>query len=96
MSTTHHDLAHELPEFKETIHDMKMNNAHFRNLFDKYNQLAKDIHRVETGAENTSDHYLTDLRKQRLLLKDEMVPMMQPKSCESGCGCSGKKMSGAA
>ena len=29
-----HDLAHELPEFKEKIHELKLSNRHFQKLFD--------------------------------------------------------------
>jgi len=30
-----HDLIHELPEYRDKIHDMKMNNAHFEKLFEQ-------------------------------------------------------------
>ena len=49
-----HDLLHEFPEHKEKIHDLKLNNAHFRKLFDDYDVVEHDIHRIETGAEATT------------------------------------------
>ncbi|MDH3327244.1 MAG: DUF465 domain-containing protein [Gammaproteobacteria bacterium] len=71
-----HDLIHELPEFKDKIHELKVSNNHFSKLFDKYHDVTKEVGRIEGGAENTSDDYLADLKKQRLALKDEMFSML--------------------
>lgn len=73
MIDDHHDLAHELPEYKENIHDLKMNDAHFSRLFKEYEDLNKEILRIEKGIEAVSDEYLEKLKKERLLLKDEML-----------------------
>jgi len=35
-----HDLIHELPEHRERIHDLKMNDHHFARLFDEYHELV--------------------------------------------------------
>lgn len=72
-----HDLVHELPEFRDQIHNLKMSNNHFAKMFDEYHDLDHEIHRIETGIENTSDEYLEDRKKQRLYLKDEMVKLLQ-------------------
>ena len=72
-----HDLIHELPEHKERIHELKMSDNHFSRLFDEYHELDHEIHRIETGVENTSDEYLEDRKKNRLLLKDEMYKMIK-------------------
>lgn len=72
-----HDLVHELPEFREKIHDMKMSNTHFARLFDKYHEVDHEVHRIETGAENTTDEYLEQRKKARLQLKDELFKMLQ-------------------
>jgi uncharacterized protein YdcH (DUF465 family) len=50
-----HDLIHELPEYRVQIHEMKMNNAHCAKLFEEYHDVDHEVHRIETGAENTSD-----------------------------------------
>jgi uncharacterized protein YdcH (DUF465 family) len=39
MSLEKHDLIHELPEYKEAIHLLKTNSAHFAKLFDEYHEL---------------------------------------------------------
>ena len=71
MLTEKHDLVHEFPEHRERIHDLKMSNAHFARLFDEYHEVDHEVHRIETGIENTSDEYLEERKKVRLHLKDE-------------------------
>ena len=77
MALTKHDLIHEFPQSKETIHELKMNNAHFARLFDKYHEIDHEVHRIESGAENTADAYLEDVKKERLKLKDELYRIIQ-------------------
>jgi uncharacterized protein YdcH (DUF465 family) len=77
MSLEKHDLIHELPESKEAIHLLKTNSAHFAKLFDEYHEVDHAVHRVETGAENTSDEYLENLKKKRLNLKDQLFSMIR-------------------
>ena len=72
-----HDLIHELPEHKETIHNLKMNDNHFARLFDEYHDKDHEVHRIETGAENTSDEYLEKCKKERLKLKDELFAIIK-------------------
>ena len=71
-----HDLKHEFPELEDKIHELKIGNNHFKKLFDEYHDANKEIHRIETGAEVTKDEVLTDLRKRRLHLKDELYAML--------------------
>jgi uncharacterized protein YdcH (DUF465 family) len=71
-----HDLIHELPEHRDRIHELKTSNARFARLFDEYHELDHEIHRIETGIENTSDEYLEEKKKYRLLRKDEMYEMI--------------------
>lgn len=77
MPLEKHDLLHEFPEHRDAIHDMKMNNRHFARLFDEYHELDREVHRIEVGAENTSDVYLEKQKKARLRLKDELYAMLQ-------------------
>jgi uncharacterized protein YdcH (DUF465 family) len=71
-----HDLKHEFPELEEKIHELKISNNHFKKLFDEYHDANKEIHRIESRAEATTDEVLTALRKQRLHLKDELYSML--------------------
>jgi uncharacterized protein YdcH (DUF465 family) len=72
-----HDLIHELPEYRDKIHEMKVHNAHFAKLFAEYHEVDHEVHRIETGAETTSDEYLESRKKARLHLKDELLQMLK-------------------
>lgn len=67
-----HDLLHEFPNHVEKIHELKVSDHHFRKLFDQYHEINNEIHRIETGAESTTDEALNNLRMQRVHLKDEL------------------------
>lgn len=77
MQYEHHGLVHEFPEYREKIHNLKMNDAHFRTLFDKYHELDREVFRVENNIEPRSDATLEDLKKRRLSLKDELFQMLK-------------------
>lgn len=72
MPLSHHPLVKEFPTHKELIHRLKMENHHFHNLMEQYEELDKQIYRIESDEEPTSDDYVEQLRKQRLQLKDEL------------------------
>ena len=76
MLTEHHSFADEHPEHKEQIHNLKGSDAHFKKLFDQYNDVNKEILRIEKEVEAASDERLEGLKKQRLKLNDEMVSML--------------------
>jgi len=78
MFGEHHDnLAHEFPEFKDKIHTLKTTNAYFTKLSHKYEEVAKEIYRIEEQIEVTSDDYLEGLKKKGLALKDELYTMLR-------------------
>lgn len=71
-----HDLLHEFPEKKQLIHDLKVGDHHFRKLFDEYDSVNHDIHRIESGAETTVDQVLNELRIKRVHLKDQITNIL--------------------
>lgn len=77
MTLEKHDLHHEFPEFKDEIRHLKMHDAHFARLFKEYHEFDHEVHRIETGAETTSDEHLEAQKKQRLLLKDQLFSMLK-------------------
>ena len=77
MSVEKHDLLHELPEHKDRIHQLKLENKHFSRLFEQYHDTDHEVRRIETGVENTSDDYLEERKKVRLQLKDELYQMIK-------------------
>ena len=72
MTTKHHDLVHEFPEFRDVIHDLKVSDAHFRKGFDRYHELDHTIHAAEQRAQLMSEQEEENLRKERAKLKDEL------------------------
>lgn len=72
-----HDLLHEFPQHKEKIHNLKVSDHHFRKLFDEYDEVNTEIHRIETGAEATADEVLDLLRTKRVYLKDQLFEYLK-------------------
>ena len=77
MLNEKHDLVHELPEYRDVIHNLKTTNNHFARLFDQYHDIDHEIHRIESDIETTSDDYLEEKKKQRLHLKDELFQIIK-------------------
>ena len=71
MQHEHHDLIHEFPEYREEIHNLKMTNEQFRELFDAYHKIDQEVYRVENNIEPRADAALEELKKRRLAIKDE-------------------------
>lgn len=68
-----HDLLHEFPEYQEKIHHLKINNNHFRRLFDEYDELEHQIERINKGIEIMTDEAFKELKVKMLFLKDEIL-----------------------
>lgn len=77
MSLDKHDLHHEFPEFNDAIHALKVGDAHFASLFAQYHDVDREVHRIETGIENTADSYLEQRKKERLALKDALFQKLR-------------------
>ncbi len=76
MSHTPHELAEEFPDHVETIHKLKTTDAHFASLMDKYHEINRAVHRAETDIEPTDDLHMSEMRKERLHLKDQIWAML--------------------
>lgn len=77
MTHVLHELADELPDYKERIHELKIGDQHFARLFDDYHRINREIHRVESAGVNIADEHHEELKRKRLQLKDEMFGMLQ-------------------
>jgi len=42
-----HDLIHDLPEHREQIQELKINNAHFAKLFAEYHEVDHEVHSID-------------------------------------------------
>lgn len=76
MSHTPHELAADFPEYAEKIHELREKDAHFARLADEYHEVNRAVHRAETDIEPTDDFHMTQMRKQRMALKDELAKLL--------------------
>ena len=65
-----------LHEYRDEIHDLKLENAHFAKIFDKHNELDQKIDHAEKGDIPMTDMEIEVLKKEKLLLKDEAYKMI--------------------
>ena len=77
MPLENHSLINEFPEMRERIHQLKTTDNHFARLFNEYDAVEHDVHRIESGAEAASDERLEALKKRRLSLKDELYGLLR-------------------
>jgi uncharacterized protein YdcH (DUF465 family) len=76
MSHTPNELRDEFPEAIDVLHQLKVENAHFAMLADRYHDLNREIHRIESDVEPASDERAETAKKQRLALLDEISAMI--------------------
>lgn len=77
MSDTPHDLGAEFPDDHDILHQLKLNNAHYVTLADRYHDVNDEIHRIEAEIETPSDDYTEQLKRKRLALIDEISVMVR-------------------
>ena len=51
MLGEHHSLQKEFPEYSEAFHKLKMNDAHFVKLLNEYDEVDKEVYRIEEQIE---------------------------------------------
>lgn len=76
MPIEHHPLITEFPNHTDIIHQLKADNAHFQRLMNEYEQIDKEVFRMEEGIETPEDAILVEKKKQRLHLKDQLAAMI--------------------
>jgi uncharacterized protein YdcH (DUF465 family) len=77
MTHVPHGLHEEFPGASASISKLKIQDAHFARLADRYEHVNREIHRIEAEVEPASDETLEDLKKTRLKLKDEIAAMLR-------------------
>lgn len=80
MSTEHHPLLAEFPELRDEIHRLKMEDAHFRRLFDEYHELDKAVYRMDENIDTVSDEVMEEAKSRRVHLKDTLYGMLRKAS----------------
>ncbi|MHA7857374.1 MAG: YdcH family protein [Henriciella sp.] len=80
MSHTPHELADDFPQDKDRIREMRRTSPHFAKLADRYHEINRTIHRMEERIEPVADKTEFALRRERMMLKDQLYAMLQPGS----------------
>ncbi|CAM3815192.1 YdcH family protein [Polynucleobacter antarcticus] len=68
------------PEYRELISKLKTSDRHFSHLFDKHNKLDQHIQRLEAHAEPSTPDEIETLKKEKLLLKDQIYAVLKKAS----------------
>lgn len=77
MELEHHrDLAHEFPELRHRIRELKLESAAFRQLYAEYQAVDNEVYRIEQEIETPADDYTEDLKRRRVRLKDRLYGML--------------------
>ncbi|MCR8725835.1 YdcH family protein [Frigidibacter sp. ROC022] len=76
MSNTPHELADDFPGKADAIHALRESDPHFRRLTDDYHTLNRTIHRAETRVDIIDEAEETRLRKERMVLKDQIAALL--------------------
>jgi len=68
------------PEYRDLITQLKTSDHHFTRLFDKHNELDERIQRMEQGIEPGSHEQIETLKKEKLMLKDQLYDILRKAS----------------
>lgn len=68
------------PEYRDLITQLKGHDHHFTRLFDKHNALDQSIKNMEAGIEPGTQFEIEQLKKEKLLLKDELYLVLRKAS----------------
>lgn len=73
MAHTPHELGAIFSRDAELLHRLKMSDAHFVRLADRYHEVNREVHRIEAEVEAASDERVEGLKKERLALLDTIT-----------------------
>jgi len=65
-----------LHEYRDEISELKQQNAHFAKIFERHNELDQKAKDADEGRLHLSDMELEQIKKEKLLLKDEALHMI--------------------
>lgn len=72
-----HDIFHEFPEYKEQIESLKSDHPDFSQLMSDHDELDKKIRGLEIANQPVCDETMEDLKKHRVVLKDQLYGLLQ-------------------
>ena len=72
-----HDVEHEFPEYRQTLQEMRSQDTHLAKLVAEYEQLNAEIVDIEENDKPFQDFEFEEMKKRRLLLKDEIYLILR-------------------
>ncbi|MDV5169139.1 YdcH family protein [Photobacterium rosenbergii] len=76
MLGENHALFIEYPEHQDRIKELKQSDQHFKQMADRYHQLDHKIRGLEGNNIPTDDHHFTQLKLERVQLKDKIYSIL--------------------
>lgn len=77
---THQWSSIMFPEYRDLITQLKTTDRHFLNVFDKHNELDQKIKNMESHVEPGTPMEIEVLKKEKLVLKDELYTLLRKAS----------------
>lgn len=77
MRIDHRDLHDDLPEYAQRIHDLKVGNPRFAQLFKQYDEINHALRRLEIDDVPIGDAEFEKLKYDRVHLKDQLYAMLK-------------------
>lgn len=74
---TKHPIYQDFPEYADQIKDLYHNNDEFQVLLHSYTDLDEKIYKIEKDEELAMNDELSQLRKDRVFLKDEIFTFLK-------------------
>jgi uncharacterized protein YdcH (DUF465 family) len=71
-----HELEDEFSDEASLIARLRKTNYDFARLASRYEEVNRNIHRIESEEEPAADTVVEELKKQRLRLKDEIASFL--------------------
>jgi len=68
------------PEYRDLITQLKTTDNHFLRLFERHNVLDRRITNMETHVEPGSHEQIETLKKEKLLVKDQIYVILKKTS----------------
>ncbi|MDR3446552.1 MULTISPECIES: YdcH family protein [unclassified Dyella] len=68
------------PEHRDLITALKGRDPHFSRLFQRHNELDQEIKNMETGFAPAGDMAIEQMKKEKLLLKDQIYVILRKAS----------------
>jgi uncharacterized protein len=73
-------------EYEQSVVDTLLTEDDgFRRLYDKHNELKQQIHEAHIGTLPLDDFTVEKMKKQKLLLKDQMAAIIKDYRSEHAC-----------